>query len=1501
VGGYSGDGVSNRLVLVLALLLTLSYIICFTTTPTPSAAIEVSMDNIVKHLEFFANLKSRFVGSEGYYKAAEYIENYFKSLGLEVKLHEFSVLVPVESGTRLVVGGENYELYSVYPNVIAPSKAPSEGITGKLVYAGKGSLEEMSGKDVAGAIVLLDIDGCSEWINAMKLGAKAVIILETKEVDRLRLEKSLTIGAPIPFPRFYAKSDAALKLIELAKRGVIATIHGGHVWKEVKGVNIIATIKGGKYPGKVIYLVAHYDSFSYIPALSPGADEACSIATLLELARVIKELKPSFTVCIVAIGSHWQGLAGARYFVEKYLFSEEVGTKIYPYLAIGLDLSTGTNKVSFAVTGYMYAMAHSNLYDRLLSSIFLFSRKVLDKFKKEYSSVYARIESNELRDLLGLTSSNWGSGYVMPYIFDTEPFNVAGMPAFTFLTLYDMRGFWFTPFNTLGKVNLSNLRDQVVFISYYLKKLLTEATPDDIYKGSWNDIKPSRLKLIATGANFGYDRLVVEVVKYDPTTPKLYRPVPNAIVVVTKTTGWYSIDAAYNRYNMFAWILTKADENGVALVVGVPSAHAACGDTFVEAYVVDDKTGRIVYAPDEGSYGSHVYPHVMEIKEDMQRSRAVVFECSTLVVPDVIYPYTMQKNIYLTPFYSPTSPIPYVSYDTQVSAEVLQAEAFNPLMSYGWTYDPLTSTLLVFAPPHIHFVTIVKFTGQAFIGAIICNSTSEEPLGKGYCFSRIGEVRYITIAPSLYTKELLSITQPRYHVASVYKILDPALTNYFTLAKSFLAESEANIKSKEYAKAYYQSLLAWGYALKAYERSRDVYLDAAFSITFALLIILPSIVLMEKLVGRMKGFSRLTILVAIGIVFFTILWALHPGFSIIGSVPALITGTIVLVLVAPVLVLVISQASFGISEIRKSQIGLHFLERSRLEMIVSALSIGIEHMKRRKLRTMLTLFTVIAVTFSLVSLTSVTPVVVLKGNIRPGKPLYKGILIEAVGLTPIEEDVVYIAKELFPNAIVCERVWVYPELGQREVSQSTFSLFAKNQTMYLRAIVGVSVNEKYALGDFLLKKAWLEGSWFDSDYEYACIVPKSVANALGLHVGDAVRLNGIKFIVKGIFDDDIASSEGLVDLDGYCSFQPIFREELTVLQVFDPEVRVKWSSLVLIPVGIAKAMPGSYLASVAIVTSKPDSEIIKKAEMIYSCMDGLIVHAGLSDRVQVYAKAYVQIVSGFSMVVPLIVIGGLVILTTILGNTYERMREAGILSALGLSPIHVSGMFFAENVVYALVGASIGYALGLIGARFFAVYHILPEYVGVNYTSTSVIFSIGMVIIMVLSASLYPFYKVSKLVTPSLERRWKPPTKPKGDEWEIPLPFTYIDFNEVLGLVYYLSEIYREHTIERAGAYTVVEHRMFKEEEKAGIESVIWLPPYELNIRQKSLLVLYRSKTEGKYVTTLVLKRLSGPYVNWVNSNLGYIDELRKQFLTWRLLRPEERRKYIEKALSTLR
>jgi hypothetical protein len=57
---------------------------------------------------------------------------------------------------------------------------------------------------------------------------------------------------------------------------------------------------------------AFYDSTATVAGLSPGADEAVSIATLLELARFLKEHPPKRSVLLVASSGHAQSLAGMR-------------------------------------------------------------------------------------------------------------------------------------------------------------------------------------------------------------------------------------------------------------------------------------------------------------------------------------------------------------------------------------------------------------------------------------------------------------------------------------------------------------------------------------------------------------------------------------------------------------------------------------------------------------------------------------------------------------------------------------------------------------------------------------------------------------------------------------------------------------------------------------------------------------------------------------------------------------------------------------------------------------------------------------------------------------------------------------------------------------------------------------------------------------------------------------------------------------------------------------
>lgn len=88
--------------------------------------------------------------------------------------------------------------------------------------------------------------------------------------------------------------------------------------KEV--VNIEAELKGTVHPEEIVVIGAHYDS---LPG-SPGAnDNASGVAALLELARLLKETKPTRTVRFVAFVNE----------EPPWFQTEEMGSLVYAHRA----------------------------------------------------------------------------------------------------------------------------------------------------------------------------------------------------------------------------------------------------------------------------------------------------------------------------------------------------------------------------------------------------------------------------------------------------------------------------------------------------------------------------------------------------------------------------------------------------------------------------------------------------------------------------------------------------------------------------------------------------------------------------------------------------------------------------------------------------------------------------------------------------------------------------------------------------------------------------------------------------------------------------------------------------------------------------------------------------------------------------------------------------------------------------------------------------------------
>ena len=143
--------------------------------------------------------------------------------------------------------------------------------------------------------------------------------------------------------------------------------------------------------------------------------------------------------------------------------------------------------------------------------------------------------------------------------------------------------------------------------------------------------------------------------------------------------------------------------------------------------------------------------------------------------------------------------------------------------------------------------------------------------------------------------------------------------------------------------------------------------------------------------------------------------------------------------------------------------------------------------------------------------------------------------------------------------------------------------------------------------------------------------------------------------------------------------------------------------------------------------------------------------------------------SGTGNVLLPMLIAAAIVLNTMLGSVYERQGEIATYSAVGLSPVHVATLFLAGSLVYATIGAVLGYLAGQGAAMAITKLGLLK--LTLNYSSLATVTSTMIVMAVVVLSTIYPAVKASRLATASGTATWAPPA-PAGDVLDTTLPFT---------------------------------------------------------------------------------------------------------------------------------
>jgi len=1482
---------------------------------------EFNLDNVKEHVKALSSFNTRVTGYEGYYKATEYIVEHLRKYA-QVYLHEYEIVVPIDKGSYLKVEttNETIRIYPLWPNLVETSPVPKGEIEDlKLVYVADGDLSSLS-VDVNNTVVLIEFNSGYNWVKLAALGVRAFIFIQPYETTSYEaLSKQLLI--PLKVPRFYILREDAIHLRRLLLQGEVrVSLTSSFRFETKKVYNIIGVLRGVEKVNETIVLGTHYDTWSIVPSVAPGAEDAIGAAFLLELARVLNKTGTYRSVCFLFVSGHWEGLAGSREFVESLFFKNET-FGLRPYLVMFFDISSGSDKLGIFYGGNFYGRGvwRTGAYggggierymtgwlDTFITDI---AKTIAKKLKLTKVEEKAFIEKfMEKFDMTSLSDTSYLDTIPYRAFFDVEPFTMATFGlTFQIHTIYDIRPRVLTPLDLPKFIKWNNVREQLVIAASLGYGLVVDENLPKVFP-SWEPLESERRERVFYVAR-GFVKLIGQVVKHNFTAPGFYDPVPNALVLIVKPE---------NMYLPFLYIIARANNSGIFVVNGLmPSLEAARGTYLVKAYVMNEEKGGVIYAPDMGPYGAGKYSNIIvtnePIKGLLKPVPTVVFKTSQVVLYNVKFPLASTPTAYFNVMFEPAEVLhppgalgPYTALGGPIGMTVGGAATImftrcNVYESgigtepwyYGWDYDVMSNIMIVYIQKGKPYDIVLR--GQTPLG------TEETFLVlQGVLSRKVGEIKVVPFTELRIVENLYKLNKERLNVLKSYRVALPIIVEEFSKGEEYLKKAKEALSEGKYSEYAGYIYLSWAYMTKTYTKLINNFYSAGTSAVFLMALIIPFAFLVERLIFEERRVRRrLTIILIITVSAYAIMYTLHPGFYIVANAVITVLGYSVLILSLPIVFLIITSGLEIARAIQLKEKGMHIFERTRVETLITTFALGASNMRRRRLRTILSLISIILVVFALTSLTSLTYIVKPTWQeYSEGVPTYTGILIKSPILSPISETTIRVIETLTEGkAIISKRIFYYPASMIPGISEPATLAFYNNKSYEVYAILALPPEEEKV--SKITSYCAYPGTFFTEESRFAVIISDRMARELlGVEdlsdaLGKKINIMGWNLTVVNVFRE-----EGLIkylkDLDG----TPVV--PIDTMSYVEYNRIVPLSKIVIVPASLVEGMPGANTRSLA-VRIEDENLIQKVTEELVRIYSDTIVYASVKNKVYMMTRVELEVVMGLeSALVPLI-LASLILLNAMLGSIYERTREIGIYSSLGLSPAFVSFMFLAELLIYAIVGSLIGYLTGIVWGGTLTLLNLMPEGVVLNYSSSFIVVSMGLLILATISASIYPLSKSAKLVTPSIERKWKIRTKPVGTRWSIPLPVK-IDPNEIYGIMLYIKEFFDMNRVPATGNFYVdrlaeIKEGVSKDLEVKEVVTQTYLPPWGSGLKQEVRVQFVRKKglEKAQYDVLVQLNLLQGARETWIRSNYRFVNELRKQLILWRSLRTEDRLTYLKR------
>lgn len=740
-------------------------------------------------------------------------------------------------------------------------------------------------------------------------------------------------------------------------------------------------------------------------------------------------------------------------------------------------------------------------------------------------------------------------------------------------------------------------------------------------------------------------------------------------------------------------------------------------------------------------------------------------------------------------------------------------------------------------------------------------------------------------------------------------IVYDSLEKVHAVAREHLTDAQTEESGLRHALARAHQIAAICLSNRVYAPLRAVTEDLVRAVMVLLLLNIPFAFAMERLIfGFTSIYRQVAGFVGFFLMTFLILYFTHPAFSLAAAPLVIFLAFVIILLGVITLQIVLGKIKKEIRMIQGLASTVHGLG-SDSNTALAAVLIGISGMRNRPLKTALTAVTIILLTFTILvfgAFTAEYDVVNTylgkgRGESRIELRTFTFLGIPQAmsdSLTALYDSSCHVFRRggMFINPVRPADQGIPPLSPERILYNP-----ANGKTVMATALMGLDPAEAAVNPGIRAVVDWDAARPLPHPAIY---LSKSMATTLEAARGTALKLMGRDFTVAGIVDEEALRKETTIDEnritppDFAATIRNMGKEQgagAAENDLADIDVGMfEWtasSQIAIADLNVLRDLYGSDSVYDTLLTFYPRQEDVNLEETaaeLATLFQGVVhVKSGQGAQRLFFTKAIAG--SGFKDVVVPLLLGGLIIFSSLMGSIVDREREIFTYSALGLSPPSVGAIFFAESAVYSVVGGMGGYLLSQLVAKALTIMGTLGWFrpPAMNFSSLSSVMTILIVMAVVILSTIYPALKAGRSANPGVARKWKMPL-PTGDDLTFVFPFT-VSEPDFKGILSFMHEHFSNHADATLGSFAAREVALFRQDtgggkQSLGIRADISLAPFDLGIFQQFRMYSKEFEIEGIEEVVIEMKRIGGTRGSWIRASREFAAELRQQFLLWRAL-----------------